>query len=94
MAGRPVCPPYGVLLVAGLVGRYGVADTPEALQRIDVLIVVGALMLLEFVTDKIPTSTASGTPCTPCSGRRSPPCSARIRRGWRKLRGRLSGASP
>lgn len=45
---------YGVVLLAGLMGRAGVADTPEALQRADVLLVVGVLVAIEFVADKVP----------------------------------------
>ena len=43
---------YGTVLIVGLVGRLGLADTPEALQRTDVLILVGVLAALEFVADK------------------------------------------
>jgi len=45
---------YGVLLIAGLLGRVGYADTPDALQRTDVMILVGVLLAVEFVADKIP----------------------------------------
>ena len=45
---------YGVLLVAGVLGRVGYADTPHALQRTDVMIFVGVLLAFEFVADKIP----------------------------------------
>jgi hypothetical protein len=45
---------YGVLLIAGILGRVGYADTPEALQRTDVMIFVGVLLAIEFVADKIP----------------------------------------
>jgi hypothetical protein len=45
---------YAVVLISGLVGRFGAADTPEALQRTDVLVAAGLLLALEFVTDKIP----------------------------------------
>jgi hypothetical protein len=45
---------YGVLLIAGLLGRVGYADTPDALQRTDVMIFVGVLLAVEFVADKIP----------------------------------------
>ncbi len=45
---------YATLLIAGLLGRFDVADTPAALQRTDVLIFVGVLLALEFVADKIP----------------------------------------
>lgn len=45
---------YAVVLIAGILGRTGVADTPDALQRTDVLIFVGILFAVEFVADKIP----------------------------------------
>ncbi|HST64142.1 MAG TPA: DUF4126 domain-containing protein [Mycobacteriales bacterium] len=45
---------YGVLLIAGILGRVGYADTPDALQRTDVMIFVGVLLAVEFVADKIP----------------------------------------
>ena len=45
---------YATVLIAGLLGRAGVADTPAALQRTDVLIFVGVLLALEFVADKVP----------------------------------------
>jgi hypothetical protein len=46
---------YGVWLVLGLLGRYGhEAKVPSALERTDVLVVVGALFLLQFVAGKIP----------------------------------------
>ena len=45
---------YAVVLITGLVGRSGAADTPEALQRTDVLVVAGVLLAVEFVADKIP----------------------------------------
>ena len=45
---------YATLLIAGLLGRLHMADTPQALQRTDVLIFVGVLLALEFVADKIP----------------------------------------
>lgn len=45
---------YAVVLITGLVGRSGAADTPEALQRTDVLIVAAVLLAVEFVADKIP----------------------------------------
>jgi Domain of unknown function (DUF4126) len=45
---------YATLLIAGLLGRYGVADTPAALQRTDVLVFVAILLAIEFVADKIP----------------------------------------
>lgn len=45
---------YAVVFITGLLGRTGVADTPAALQRTDVLIFVGVLLAVEFVADKIP----------------------------------------
>lgn len=45
---------YAVLLITGILGRVGYADTPEALQRTDVMIFVGVLLAIEFVADKIP----------------------------------------
>jgi len=45
---------YGVLLITGVLGRVGYADTPHALQRTDVMIFVGVLLAFEFVADKIP----------------------------------------
>ena len=45
---------YGVLLIAGILGRVGYADTPHALQRTDVMIFVAVLLAIEFVADKIP----------------------------------------
>jgi hypothetical protein len=45
---------YGTVLIAGLLGRFGAADTPSALQRTDLLVFVGILLMLEFVADKIP----------------------------------------
>ena len=45
---------YAVVLIAGVLGRTGVADTPAALQPTDVLVFVGVLLAVEFVADKIP----------------------------------------
>ncbi|MFE2942377.1 DUF4126 domain-containing protein [Streptomyces sp. NPDC059255] len=46
---------YAVVLLLGLSGVTGLTDeVPAALQRTDVLIVVGALFLCEAVADKIP----------------------------------------
>jgi len=46
---------YLVVLIAGLVGRYGdVGLVPEVLQRSDVLVAAGVMFALEFVADKIP----------------------------------------
>src|SRR4051812_41055560 len=45
---------YATVFLVGLMGRTGLADTPAALQRTDVLIFVGVLLVVEFVADKIP----------------------------------------
>jgi hypothetical protein len=45
---------YATVLVIGLIGRAGLADVPEVLERTDVLIVAGVLATIEFVADKIP----------------------------------------
>jgi Domain of unknown function (DUF4126) len=45
---------YGTVLVIGLMGRSGWLDTPEALQRTDVIVLVGILTAVEFVADKVP----------------------------------------
>lgn len=45
---------YAVVVVAGVVGRLGWADTPELLQRTDILVAASVLTALEFVVDKIP----------------------------------------
>ena len=46
---------YAVVLLLGLLGRFGGADTvPPALQRTDVLAAAAVLFLLEAVADKIP----------------------------------------
>jgi hypothetical protein len=52
--------------VIGLIGRFGdVERVPDVLERADVLLLTAVLSTLEFVADKIPTSTAPGTPFTP-----------------------------
>jgi uncharacterized protein DUF4126 len=46
---------YATVLFLGLLGRFGgVEEVPVGLQRTDVLIVAGALTVVEFVADKIP----------------------------------------
>jgi hypothetical protein len=46
---------YGVVLVLGLLGRFaGVEAVPAALTRTDVLVLVGVLVLVEEVADKVP----------------------------------------
>jgi hypothetical protein len=45
---------YGVVFLVGLMGRTGLAETPLALQRTDVLVFVGVLLVIEFFADKIP----------------------------------------
>jgi hypothetical protein len=44
---------YATVLILGLIGRTGVADVPDVLQRTDVLVVFGVLTAVEFVADKI-----------------------------------------
>jgi len=70
-------------------GRYGgVEGVPDVLGRNEILLPAVALFAVEFVADKIPTSTTSGTPCTRRSGRRSPRSwGAPRRRGQRPRRG-------
>ncbi|WP_055589262.1 DUF4126 domain-containing protein [Peterkaempfera griseoplana] len=46
---------YAVVLLLGLFGRFGGADSvPPALERTDVLVAAGLLFLCEAVADKIP----------------------------------------
>lgn len=46
---------YATVLLLGLLGRFAHTDgIPEGFQRTDVLIVMAALTLVEFVADKIP----------------------------------------
>jgi uncharacterized protein DUF4126 len=46
---------YATVLVLGLLGRYAdVAQIPDSLTRIDVLVAAAILFTLEFVADKIP----------------------------------------
>ncbi|HXR67314.1 MAG TPA: DUF4126 domain-containing protein [Dermatophilaceae bacterium] len=46
---------YAVVLVMGLLGRFGhVEAVPDALTRTDVLVVAAILFLVEMVADKIP----------------------------------------
>lgn len=46
---------YLVVLLAGLLGRYGgVEGVPPALERTDVLVVAALLFAVEFVADKVP----------------------------------------
>ncbi|GGV25852.1 membrane protein [Kitasatospora herbaricolor] len=46
---------YAVVLLLGLFGRFGWADSvPAVLERPDVLIAAGALFLVEAVADKVP----------------------------------------
>ena len=46
---------YVTVLVLGLLGRFGhVPGIPEAVQRTDVVVLVGFLALSEFVADKLP----------------------------------------
>ncbi len=45
---------WSATLVLGIAGRLGWADTPEAVQRTDVLIAAAVFYAAEFVVDKIP----------------------------------------
>ena len=45
---------YLVALLLGAAGRLGWADIPDALTRLDVMIVAGVLYTIEFVADKVP----------------------------------------
>lgn len=45
---------YATVLLFGLFGRLGIAETPEMLQDPVVMGVAGVMYLLEFVADKIP----------------------------------------
>lgn len=44
---------YATVLIFGLAGRSGWVDAPDALQRTDVLVLVGILAAVEFVADKV-----------------------------------------
>ncbi|HEX6329187.1 MAG TPA: DUF4126 domain-containing protein [Jiangellaceae bacterium] len=45
---------YATVLIFGVAGRTGLADTPDLLQRTDVLVVMALFTAIEFVADKIP----------------------------------------
>jgi hypothetical protein len=46
---------YAVVLILGLAGRLDIADgVPPGLQRTDVLVVAGVLLLVDMLADKIP----------------------------------------
>lgn len=46
---------YATVLVLGLIERFHpMADIPDTLARLDVLIIAGILFLIEFVADKVP----------------------------------------
>ncbi|MDN5724485.1 MAG: DUF4126 domain-containing protein [Propionibacteriales bacterium] len=46
---------YATVLILGLLGRFAhIAQVPEGLQRVDVLIVMAVLTVIELVADKIP----------------------------------------
>lgn len=46
---------YATVFLLGLIGRFGgVEGIPAGFERIDVLVVMGILALVEFVADKIP----------------------------------------
>jgi hypothetical protein len=45
---------YATVLILGVAGRAGLANTPDLLQRTDVLVVMAVFTAIEFVADKIP----------------------------------------
>lgn len=45
--------PYLLVLLLGLIGRFTDLDVPLALQRVDVLIVVAVLVVIDAIADKI-----------------------------------------
>lgn len=45
---------YATVLILGVAGRAGLADTPDLLQRTDVIVVMALFTAIEFVADKIP----------------------------------------
>jgi hypothetical protein len=45
---------WGTVLMLGLLGRAGIGEVPEELQREPVLIGAGAMYAIEFITDKVP----------------------------------------
>jgi hypothetical protein len=63
---------YLVVLMLGLLGRFTDVGVPDALTRVDVLLVAGFLFAMEFVADKIPyidsTWDAISTAIRPTAG--------------------------
>lgn len=55
---------YGTVVLLNLLGRAGFGEVPEPLMGDTVLIGAGVMYAIEFVTDKVPTSTTPGTSCT------------------------------
>ncbi|MEN8238524.1 MAG: DUF4126 domain-containing protein [Actinomycetota bacterium] len=45
---------YLVTFMLGIAGRLGWSDLPDVFSRTDVMIVAGVLVVVEFVTDKVP----------------------------------------
>lgn len=45
---------YLVTLLLGVAGRAGWTDIPDVLQRTDVMVVAGVLVVVEFFADKVP----------------------------------------
>lgn len=45
---------YLVTLMLGITGRLGWGDIPEVFTRVDVMIVAGVLVVVEFFADKVP----------------------------------------
>jgi len=45
---------WGTVLMLGLLGRAGIGEVPEELQREPILIGAGVMYAIEFITDKVP----------------------------------------
>lgn len=45
---------YAAVALLGILGRIGLGEVPDVLQRTDVIAVAGVLFALEFVADKVP----------------------------------------
>jgi len=96
---------YAVVLITGLVGRSGAADTPEVLQRTDVLVAAAVLLAIEFVADKVPyvdsvwdsvhtvvrPAIAAGVGALVAGATVAVFLVRRVRRGWARLRHWLGG---
>jgi hypothetical protein len=45
---------YATVLLLGILGRLGLGEVPDGLERTDVMVAAAVLYAIEFVTDKIP----------------------------------------